>query len=65
MMTKNAKLAKFFDDNYNMAKLVKKMIGLIVSMAEEEKLDAATLDYEVFMPRGAHVLVVRIKKKGE
>lgn len=63
--SRNGALAKFFDENHNAARMVKKVIGLIVRIAEEEKVAAPELNYEVFAPRGSSVIVIKLKKAGE
>lgn len=63
--SKNSQLAKFFDENHNAARMVKKVVNLIVQIAEEERTSAPDMNYEVYAPKGASVIVIKLKKSGE
>ena len=64
VMTRNSQLAKFFDENHNAALMVKKVIGMISRMANEDRFDANRCSFDVFSPKGSDVIIIRIKKPG-
>ncbi len=59
--TKNSKLAKFCDENIEVAKLFMKLVRLIVSIAEDHNMDAPGITYDAFCPKGGDVIVIRLK----
>lgn len=65
IMTRNGKLAKFFDENDAASKLVMKLIRTITNIAEENKISAEQLDYQVFCPKGGDVIVIRLLGKNK
>ncbi len=63
--TRNGKLAKFFDENYEMALMVKKLIGMIASIAHDWRVDAAALTFpNVIGSPDGKMIVIHVKKKG-
>jgi hypothetical protein len=64
VMTRNARLVKFFDENHSAAAMVMKVIGMIARMANEDHFDASACKFEVFNPRGSDAIVIRILRPG-
>lgn len=63
LASKNAQLAKFFDECHEAAKMVKKLIGLIARIANENHTMADEITYDVFCPKGGDVIIVRLRHK--
>lgn len=65
-MTRNATLVRFLESNDNLCRCIMKMVKLIVNTAEEKRLDASSLNYSVFSPKGEEkIIVIRILGPGE
>lgn len=64
IMTRNGELAKFFDDNYEIALMVKKLIGLLANIANDWRVDASTITFPTVMasPDGK-MIVIHVKRK--
>lgn len=63
IVTKNSRLAAFFDENHNMALLVKKMIGHLTNIAHEWKVDASTMTFEITGSPDGKIMLIKIGKK--
>lgn len=64
IQTRNKQLAQFFDKNEHAARMVMKVVGMIARMATEDHFDASAATFEVFAPRGADVIVIKLNKPG-
>ena len=63
IMTRNGVLAKFFDENHNAAAMVKKVIGMVVRINDEQMhVDASKIAFSVYSPKGSDVIVIRLAK---
>lgn len=60
--TRNGELAKFFDENHNMALLVKKLVGVVASIAHEWHVDASQITFEPIASPDGRMIVIRLKR---
>lgn len=66
IFTRNADMARFFDDNHNAAALVKKLVHLIISVAESWHYPCEKIVFDVRAMRGSkdgEYLLIKLKKK--
>lgn len=63
LMTKNAKLAKFTDENPNIAGLFKKIIGVVSQIAMDWRVDASKIEFDLRGSPDGKMLLIRVIKK--
>lgn len=66
--TRDAEMVKFLDENIELSRCFKKMIGLIANIAEDWRVPAEHLRYDVkamTMLRDGDTIVIRLMKKHE
>lgn len=66
--TRDAQMVKFLDENIEISRCFKKMIGLLSRIAVDWKVPADSLHFDVramTMLRDGDTIVVRVKRKNE
>lgn len=61
IVTRNAALARFFDENHNCALMMMKVVKMIVSICDEKRWSAPHLTFEVLGPKGEDFIVIRLR----
>jgi hypothetical protein len=62
VMTRNASLARFFDENHNVAAMVKKFVGHVANISHEWHCDASKIKYDMHASPDGRMVVIKLDR---